>query len=69
MLVKMIVIGLLFIIVGCLASGLLFLVRDRGHSDRTVKALTWRIALSLLAFALLIVGYYTGLIQPHGINY
>jgi hypothetical protein len=69
MLVKMIVIVLLFTIVGCLASGLLFLVRDRGHSDRTVKALTWRIALSLLAFALLIVGYYTGLIQPHGINY
>lgn len=69
MLVKMIVIVLLFTIVGCLASGLMFLVRDKGHSDRTVKALTWRIALSILAFALLIVGYYTGLIQPHGINY
>ncbi|HEX2238800.1 MAG TPA: twin transmembrane helix small protein [Gammaproteobacteria bacterium] len=69
MLVKMIVIVLLFTIVGCLASGLIFLVRDKGHSDRTVKALTWRIALSILAFALLIVGYYTGLIQPHGINY
>ena len=67
--VKIIVIGLLFIIVGCLASGLIFLVRDQGHSNRTVKALTWRIALSLLAFALLMVGYYTGLIQPHGINY
>ncbi len=69
MFVKIIVIVLLFIIVGCLASGLVFLVMDKGKSNRMVKALTWRIALSLLAFALLMVGYYAGLIQPHGINY
>ncbi len=69
MIVKIIVIALLVSIVGSLASGLLFLVKDKGHSDRTVKALTWRIGLSLIAFALLIVGYLTGLIQPHGIYY
>jgi hypothetical protein len=69
MLVKIIVIVLLLIIVGSLASGLVFLVKDKGHSDRTIKALTWRIALSLVAFALLVAGYFAGFIQPHGIYY
>jgi membrane protein involved in colicin uptake len=31
-----------------------------------VKALTVRIVLSLLLFGLLIVGYLTGVIEPHG---
>lgn len=69
MVVKIIVIVLLLVIVGSLASGLVFLVKDQGRSDRTVKALTWRIGLSLVAFALLMVGYFTGLIQPHGIYF
>ncbi len=69
MLVKMIVILLLLFILASLASGLVFLVKDEGHTNRTVKALTWRIALSLVAFAVLVVGYLTGLIQPHGVYY
>lgn len=69
MLVKIIVILLLIIIIGSLASGLFFLVSDKGRSDRAVKALTWRIALSVAAFTLLMVGYLGGLIQPHGIYY
>lgn len=69
MLIKIIVILLLIIIIGSLSSGLFYLVADKGHSDRAVKALTWRIALSLAAFALLMLGYWGGLIQPHGIYY
>ncbi len=67
MIVKVIVVLLLLAIVGSLASGLFFLLQDRGDGKRTVKALTWRIGLSLLAFVTLIAGYYAGLIQPHGI--
>ncbi len=67
MAVKLIVIVLLLIIVGSLGSALVSLVTDKGESNRTVKALTWRIGLSFLAFALLILGYLVGLIHPHGI--
>jgi len=67
MIVKIVVILLLLTIVGSLGSSLFFMMRDRGKSDRTVRALTWRIGLSLLAFALLMVGAATGLITPHGI--
>jgi hypothetical protein len=69
MLVKMIIILLLLFVLASLASGLVFLVKDEGHTNRTVKALTWRIALSLVAFVVLVVGYLTGLIQPHGLYY
>jgi hypothetical protein len=67
MLIKIIVIVLLLCILGSLASGLIFLVKDQGHGDRMVKALTLRIALSLVAFAVLMAGYAAGLIEPHGL--
>ncbi len=67
MAVKLIVIVLLLIIVGSLGSALIFLVTDKGESNRTVKALTWRIGLSFLAFALLMISYLAGLVRPHGI--
>jgi hypothetical protein len=31
-----------------------------------VRALTWRIGLSVALFLLLLLGWYLGLIQPHG---
>lgn len=68
MLAKIIVVLFLFIILGSLFSGLFYLVRDKGTSERTVKALTVRISLSVLLFILLMLGYATGLLQPHGIT-
>jgi hypothetical protein len=68
MLIKIFVVILLFIIIGSLLSALFYLVRDSGDSNRTVKALTIRIALSLFAFIILMAGYFSGLIQPHGIT-
>ena len=67
MLAKIIVVLFLFIIIGSLFSGLFYLVRDKGSSERTVKALTVRISLSVLLFILLMIGYATGLLQPHGV--
>ncbi len=67
MAIKLIIIVLLLVIVGSLGSALIFLVTDKGEGNRTVKALTWRIGLSFLAFALLMISYLAGLIRPHGI--
>lgn len=64
---KIIVMILLFAIFISLTLGMVFLVQDKGNSERTVRSLTVRIALSLLLFALLIVGFATGMIHPHGI--
>jgi hypothetical protein len=64
---KLIIILFLLAILGSLTSGLFYLVKDKGTSDRTVRALTVRISLSVALFALLMLGYVTGLLQPHGI--
>jgi hypothetical protein len=57
----------LLVIFYSLGSGLVYLVRDKGDSDRVVKALTWRIGLSLLLFFLLFVAFALGWIKPHGV--
>ena len=67
MLTKVIIVLVLFIIIGSLFSGLFYLIRDKGTSERTVRALTVRISLSVLLFILLMIGYATGLLQPHGV--
>lgn len=67
MLVKIIITLLLITILVSLGSGLVFMIRDKGQSHRTVKALTLRISLSLGLFVLLLIAYATGLITPHGI--
>jgi len=66
MITKIIVILFLLAIVGSLFSGLFFLMKDKGASERTVRALTVRVSLSVLLFILLLIGFATGLLQPHG---
>jgi hypothetical protein len=68
MLFKLIVILFLVIIIYCLGSGLFFLAREKkGDATRVVKALTWRIALSIVLFILLFIAYAMGWIAPHTI--
>lgn len=67
MLTKVIIVLFLLIIIGSLFSGLFYLVKDKGASERTVRALTVRISLSVLLFVLLMIGYATGVLQPHGV--
>ena len=64
---KVFVIVMLLLIVGSMASALIFMMTDKGQSNRTVKALTVRITLSLLAFVFLWIAYAAGWIKPHGI--
>lgn len=51
-----------------LGAGLYFMMTDKGDSDRTLKALTRRIALSVLLIVLVIIGIWTGIIRPHGVG-
>lgn len=55
-------------IVASLGSGLFFMLKDKGESNRMVNSLTVRIGLSVALFVLLFVAWYTGLIQPHPIT-
>lgn len=64
---KIVVIVFLILIVGSLGSALYYLVRDKGTTDRTVKALTLRISLSIALFVLLMAGYYFGFIPKTGL--
>jgi putative copper export protein len=68
MLVKAIVVLFLLIILYSLGSALFYLVRDKKSDDtRVVKALTWRIGISMLLFVLLFVAFAMGWITPHSI--
>jgi hypothetical protein len=65
---RILVIAMLVLIVGSLGSALWFLIRDKGTSERTVKALTVRISLSIGLFLLLMAGYYFGIIPKTGLH-
>ena len=61
---RYVVIAVFLLIVASLASAAVFMFRDRGNSKRMVKALAWRVGLSVALFLLLTAGYYFGLLQP-----
>ncbi|WP_133130720.1 twin transmembrane helix small protein [Legionella yabuuchiae] len=65
MFTKAFILFIMLIILVSLGSGIVFLVRDEGKTKRTVKALTWRIGLSLGLFVFLIFGFFFGFISPH----
>ncbi|MCH9689773.1 MAG: twin transmembrane helix small protein [Gammaproteobacteria bacterium] len=67
MFTKIFILVIMLIILISLFSGLLFLVRDNGKTKNTVKALTWRIALSLGLFIFLIIAFSAHWINPHGV--
>jgi hypothetical protein len=65
MAIKILIIVFLLTIVYSLGSALFFLVKDHGEGDRTVKRLTWRIALSVFLLLLLWLFSYLGWIEPN----
>jgi hypothetical protein len=68
MIFKIIIVAMLFIIIGSLASAMYHLAKGEGKSsDKVLKSLTWRIGLSVLLFILLLIGQATGLITPHSL--
>lgn len=64
---RYVVIAFLILIVLSLGSALYYLVRDKGGSDRTVRALTIRVVLSITLFLLLMLGFYFDIIPKQGL--
>ncbi|MBC6941710.1 MAG: twin transmembrane helix small protein [Xanthomonadales bacterium] len=62
------IIAFLIAILYSLGAGLYYMMSDKGSTDRTLKALTWRIGLSVLLIVLIVIGIKTGLIRPHGVG-
>lgn len=60
---KIIVLLFLAFILASLFSALYFLIKDKGQSERTAKALTIRVVLSITLFVLLMLGFHFGFIH------
>lgn len=65
---RILVLIFLAFILFSLGSALYYLVKDKGQSDRTVKALTVRISLSILLFVMLMASHYFGWIPQNGLR-
>ncbi|WP_440996412.1 twin transmembrane helix small protein [Arhodomonas sp. SL1] len=65
LLIKAGIVITLLAIIASLGSGLFFLVQDRSQSRRTLNALTVRISLSVVLFALILLALFTGVLQPN----
>ncbi len=68
MLQKLIIIAFLVVILYNLGAGLYYMLTDKGQTDRTVNALTRRIALSVVLILLIVLGIWTGVIRPHDLG-
>ncbi len=64
-----IIIAIAFILIlASLTSALVMLMRDKGKSDRTLKALALRVGFSIALFLLILLAHYFGLIEPTGLR-
>ena len=61
--VKFIVLLLLGFVIVSLFTGLYFLVKDKGQTNRTVNALSVRIGLSILAILIVVIAGAIGIID------
>jgi hypothetical protein len=64
--IRLLILAGLLAIVLSLGSALLHLVRGKGDSKKMARALTIRVGLSILLFALLLLAWSLGWIEPHG---
>lgn len=65
--IQALIIVLLLAIIASLGSGLYHMVAARGDSTRMVRSLALRVALSAALFLLIVLFWWLGLIEPHGI--
>jgi hypothetical protein len=66
---KFFIAGAFILILASLGSALFYLMRDKGQSNRTVKALAIRVGLSVLLFLSLLVAHRFGLIESTGVRF
>jgi Protein of unknown function (DUF2909) len=65
--VKLAILLFLGFIVYNLGMGCYYMLNDKGKTDRVVRSLSWRVGLSVLLFAGILLGIKVGLIKPHGL--
>jgi hypothetical protein len=65
---RLLVVAVLIAIIASLGSAAFQLASGKGDSGKMLKALTWRIGLSVALFLLLIVAWKTGIVKPHGLR-
>lgn len=66
---SLIIVAIFVVIVYNLGAGLYYMMSEKGQSDRMVKALTRRIAISVLLILLVMLGIWMGIIKPHDITH
>ena len=64
----LLIIAFLILILWNLGAGLYYMLIDKGTTNRTVNALTRRIALSVALILLVALAIYMGWITPHGVG-
>jgi hypothetical protein len=67
-LARLLIIAVLLAIVGSLGSALYQLSSGKGDSGKMLRALTWRISMSVALFLLLLAAWRMGFIRPHGLQ-
>jgi hypothetical protein len=55
------------LILGSLASALIFLIRDRGRTRNTMRALAFRVGFSIALFLLILFANHMGWIESTGV--
>ncbi|KAA0212819.1 MAG: twin transmembrane helix small protein [Lautropia sp.] len=55
------------LIIGSLASAMIFLIRDRGRTRNTVRALGFRVGFSIALFLFIVFAHWMGWIQSTGV--
>lgn len=65
---KIVIVLLLGAVIASLGKAMFHMSSGPADGARMARALTVRVALSLLLFASLFVGWYFGLLAPHGVH-
>ena len=64
----LLIVAFLILILWNLGAGLYYMMVDKGRTNRTVNALTRRIALSVVLILLVALAIWMGWITPHGVG-
>jgi hypothetical protein len=67
-LARLLIVAVLIAIIGSLGSALYQLSSGTGDSKKMLRALTWRVGLSVALFLLLLLAWRMGFIHPHGLR-
>jgi len=64
---KTIVVVLLLVIIASMAKAMVHMVRGDHGGEKMVRALSWRVGLSIGLLLLIVIGAELGYIEPHDI--